>query len=83
MKKRDWRWEALTAAGVDASSLRGPDQVDAALCALTGLLALEGRCCWAGSPAEGVIVLPCAASELPERLPWASARAVAMMAEFR
>jgi hypothetical protein len=81
--KHVWRREVLTAAGVETAALRGNDQVDAALCALTGLLALEGCFCWAGEPSEGVIVLPCPVAELPGRLPWASGRALAMMATFR
>ena len=64
LRKHLWRREALTAAGVDVAALKGNDQVDAALCALAGLCALEGRFCWAGEPSEGVIVLPCLASEL-------------------
>lgn len=43
---------------VDAASLPSADAVDAALAALTGLLALEGECCVVGAPDEGVIVLP-------------------------
>jgi predicted nuclease with RNAse H fold len=83
LRKHLWRREALSAAGVDETSLKGNDQADAALCALTGLYALEGRFCWAGDPAEGVIVLPCLASELAMRVPWASNRGLAMMASFR
>jgi predicted nuclease with RNAse H fold len=83
LRKHLWRREALTAAGVDVAALKGNDQVDAALCALAGLYALEGRFCWAGDPAEGVIVLPCLASDLATRVPWASSRGLAMMASFR
>jgi len=81
--KHVWRRQALDAQGVDTAVLMGNDQVDAALCALTGLLALEGRYCWAGAPDEGVIVLPCPVSELAGRMPWVSARGTAMMSEFR
>jgi hypothetical protein len=83
VRKDMWRREALTAAGVDVALLKGNDQCDAALCALTGLLALDGSFCWAGDPSEGVIVLPCVASDLAERVTWASARGLAMMASFR
>jgi hypothetical protein len=82
-RKHQWRREALALAGLDTSSLKGNDQVDAALCALAGLHALEGRFCWAGEPSQGVIVLPCPASELAARAPWASKRGLAMMATFR
>jgi hypothetical protein len=34
------------------------DQIDAALAALAGLIALEGHHCSVGDPAEGVILLP-------------------------
>jgi len=82
VRKHTWRREALSAAGVDVALLKGDDQCDAALCALTGLLALDGSFCWAGNPSEGVIVLPCVAPELASRVPWASARGVRMMATF-
>ena len=65
LKHAEWRREVLRAAGVEVVALVGQDQVDAALAALTGLYALEGRACWEGDPAEGVIVLPCRSSELP------------------
>lgn len=83
VRKHDWRRWALAAAGVEAAALQGNDQVDAALCALAGLIALDGCFCWAGRPSEGVILLPCAASDLPARLPWASTRGLAMMSTFR
>jgi hypothetical protein len=81
--KHAWRRDALAEAGVDVTQLHGNDQVDAALCALMGLLALQGCFCWAGDPAQGVIVLPCTATDLPVRVPWASKRGLAMMASFR
>jgi predicted nuclease with RNAse H fold len=56
--KREWRRSVLVAGGVDAAGLRSMDQVDAALAALTGLLALEGRFSAPGDPREGVIVVP-------------------------
>ena len=56
--KRAWRERVLRAHHVAADQLRSMDQVDAALAALTGLLALRGRCTALGDPKEGVIVLP-------------------------
>jgi predicted nuclease with RNAse H fold len=67
LNKHLWRRGVLERHGVDALSLRSPDLVDAALAALTGLLALEGRSCWLGLADEGVIVLPCLEAELPAR----------------
>jgi predicted nuclease with RNAse H fold len=63
-RKARWRGELLTAQGVDVRELRSADQIDAALAALTGLLALQGAACAVGDPEEGVIVLPLPA--LPE-----------------
>ena len=51
--------------GVPTAELTTADRVDAALCALTGLLALEGKRFAPGDPKEGVIVLP--AASLPAR----------------
>jgi hypothetical protein len=48
----------LRAQGVDAGGLRSADQVDAALAALTGALALERRFSAPGDPREGQIVVP-------------------------
>ena len=67
MTKRVWRRGVLASHGVDATSLKNTDQVDAALAALTGLLALESQVCWEGDPSEGVIVLPCRAEDLKQR----------------
>ena len=53
----------LAAEGVDTGGLRSADQVDAALAALTGIRALQGKSSAFGDPKEGVIVLP--ASRLP------------------
>lgn len=47
----------LAAQGV-TGLLPNADRVDAALCALTGLHALEGRCIALGDPAEGVVLVP-------------------------
>jgi predicted nuclease with RNAse H fold len=56
--KRAWRSSVLEEHGVDTSELRSLDQVDAALAALTGILALDGVLLAVGDPQEGVIVLP-------------------------
>jgi predicted nuclease with RNAse H fold len=62
-RKRRWRARVLVAQRVQADGLHSADQVDAALAALTGLLAAQGRCTALGDPREGVIVLP--VSSLP------------------
>lgn len=67
-----WRRDVLRAQQVDGGSLRSPDLVDAALAALTGLLALERRFSAPGDPREGQIVIPVAA--LPAH-PYRRARA--------
>jgi predicted nuclease with RNAse H fold len=56
VRKAAWRAGVLRDAGV--RGLRSPDQVDAALAALTGLYALRGFRSTVGDPLEGVIVLP-------------------------
>ena len=66
-----FRRGVLRERGVDPSGLRSADQVDAALAALTGLLALERRYSAPGDPREGQIVLPAVA--LPAR-PYRRAR---------
>lgn len=63
--KRAWRVGVLRAHGVVTGGLTTTDRVDAALCALTGLLALQGKRSAPGDPKEGVIVLPVTA--LPAR----------------
>ncbi len=50
----------LRAQGVRTDELASPDRVDAALAALTGLLALDGKRFAPGDPREGVIVVPSA-----------------------
>ena len=57
-RKKDWRTRVLRAQGVATDELTTTDRVDAALCALTGLLALGGKRFAPGDPKEGVIVLP-------------------------
>jgi predicted nuclease with RNAse H fold len=64
-RKREWRTEILEKAGVASDKLRSLDQVDAALAALTGLLAANGEFIAPGDPDEGVIVLP--VRSLPEK----------------
>jgi len=64
-QRAQWRKAALASRGVAVETLHSLDQVDAALAALTGLLAVRGIFTAVGSPDEGVIVLPVA--ELPER----------------
>ena len=56
--KREWRLAALDAARVDTADLRTLDEVDAALCAVTGRAHLAGDAVALGSPAEGVLTLP-------------------------
>lgn len=67
MSKQVFREQTLRRAGVVSHKLRTPDQIDAALAALTGLIALDGVHCAVGEPDEGVILLPV------ERLPRALA----------
>ena len=56
--KHVFRSQTLRRAGVRSPELTTPDQIDAALAALTGLIALEGGHCGVGDPDEGVILLP-------------------------
>ncbi len=62
--KARWRRRVLEDQGVDTRALSSPDLVDAALAALTGLLALGGTAVSVGDPEEGVIVVP---GPLPDR----------------
>lgn len=64
--KNTFRREVLLANGVSGDQLTTPDRIDAALGALTGVIALEGGHCAVGDPSEGVIVLPVA---VPPRAP--------------
>ena len=56
--KWQFRRHVLLANQVDVRMVTGIDQLDAALAALTGLVALEGQGHWVGDPDEGVILLP-------------------------
>lgn len=56
--KHAWRAAVLRAQGVRTDELRSPDRIDAALAALTGLCALDGKRFAPGDPLEGVIVVP-------------------------
>ena len=56
--KKAWREGILVAEGVRTDRLTSLDLVDAGLCALSGLLALQGKRFAPGDPREGVIVLP-------------------------
>jgi predicted nuclease with RNAse H fold len=63
--KRVWRERVLHSQGVRTDELTSIDRIDAALAALTGLLALQGKRFAPGDPQEGVIVLP--VNTLPAR----------------
>lgn len=58
-RKRAWREAVLQANGIRTSTLRTLDQIDAALAALSGLLALDGCFTTVGDADESIIVLPC------------------------
>jgi predicted nuclease with RNAse H fold len=58
VSKRVWRDAVLRTQGVRTDELANMDRIDAALAALTGLLALDGRRFAPGDPGEGVIVVP-------------------------
>ncbi len=58
--KQVWRRAVLDAMGVDSTRLRSVDAIDAALAALTGLLAVAGSCDALGDEIDGVIVIPSA-----------------------
>jgi predicted nuclease with RNAse H fold len=59
-RKHAWRAAVLRARGVRTDELGSADRIDAALAALTGLYALEGKRFAPGDPREGVIVVPSA-----------------------
>ncbi len=56
--KRDFRRTVLTENGMDSTVFKTIDAVDAALAALTGVLALGGQFSAIGDADEGVIVVP-------------------------
>jgi predicted nuclease with RNAse H fold len=60
-RKHTWRTAVLRAQGVRTHELGSADRIDAALAALTGLYALDGKRFAPGDPREGVIVVPSAA----------------------
>ncbi len=57
-EKRQWRRAALEESGIDSSHLRSIDEIDAALCAVTGRSYLAGRTEALGDPADGVLTVP-------------------------
>jgi predicted nuclease with RNAse H fold len=57
-RKRTQRREILGDAGIEATSLRSIDEVDATLCALTANFLLEGRVVAYGDELGGFIVVP-------------------------
>jgi len=57
-EKRAWRVAALDDAGIDHSALRTIDEIDAALCAVTGLRWLHGTAVVLGDPLDGAVTLP-------------------------
>jgi predicted nuclease with RNAse H fold len=57
-QKRTQRRQVLEEAGIQTLSLRSIDEVDAALCALTANLLLEGRVVAHGDASGGFIVVP-------------------------
>jgi predicted nuclease with RNAse H fold len=66
-ERRDWRAGVLARAGVSTASLRTADAVDAALAALTGVLALRGDFVALGRPEDGYLVVPAPFSAEPYR----------------
>jgi len=57
-EKRQWRRAALEESGIDTSHLRSIDEIDAALCAVTGRWYLAGRTEALGDPDDGVLTVP-------------------------
>ena len=64
-RREPWRERILASQGVPTAELTTADRVDAALCALTGLLALEGKRFAPGDPKEERDRAP--AASLPAR----------------
>jgi len=62
-RRHRWRREVLAAQGVPVEGIRSKDLVDAAVAALTGVRALEGRFFPVGDPEEGVVIFPVARIE--------------------
>ena len=58
VSKQVWRRKTLVDASVDTTGLNSEDELDAALCALTGVRFLQGRSCVVGEPGQAVLVLP-------------------------
>lgn len=65
--RREWRTEVLARAGVATAALRTADAVDAALAALTGVLALRGDFVALGRLEDGFLVVPAPFSAEPYR----------------
>ena len=58
VSKTAWRRGLLDELGIEQASLSNLDYVDAALCALTGLFALEGNFPTFGQAGEGMLIAP-------------------------
>jgi predicted RNase H-like nuclease len=65
--RREWRAGVLESAGVAAAGLATNDAVDAALAALTGLLALRGDFTALGGDEDGYLVVPAKVARQPYR----------------
>ena len=58
VSKVRFRRDVLRARGVEVDALTNIDKVDAALAAMTGVIAVEGDACAVGCDDEGLIVVP-------------------------
>ena len=56
--KREWRLDALRQVEIDVARLQNGDEIDAALCAYTGLMWSQGLTVSVGDEREGRITLP-------------------------
>jgi predicted RNase H-like nuclease len=65
--RREWRAGVLETAGVPAAGLASSDAVDAALAALTGVLALGGQFAALGGEEDGYLVVPPNVARQPYR----------------